>query len=83
MKTTVEIDDGLLMQAKQYAAEMRAPLRALIEAGLRQQLQQGQRPVQKTSPRHPIRWVVVPGGLPAGAAVKDREGLYAWLNTPA
>ena len=68
---TVEIDDGLLVQAKQYAAETRAPLRALIEAGLRQQLQQGQHPVQKTSPRHPIRWVVVPGGLPAGAAVKD------------
>jgi hypothetical protein len=79
MKTTVEIDDGLLLQAKQHAAETHAPLRELIEAGLRQQLQQRQPTVPKTRLRRRIRWVVVPGGTPA-EATSDREAMYAWLN---
>jgi hypothetical protein len=33
MKTTVEIEDALLIKAKQRAAGLRQPLRALIEQG--------------------------------------------------
>ena len=35
MKTTVEIPDALLRQAKRPAAQERATLRALVEEGLR------------------------------------------------
>ncbi len=38
MKTTVEITDDLLRRAKQVAAEEGSTLRALVEAGLRDQL---------------------------------------------
>lgn len=38
MKTTVEIDDPLFIAAKKRAAELRVPMRVLIERGLRQQL---------------------------------------------
>jgi hypothetical protein len=38
MKTTVEIADDLFEAAKKRAAELREPLRALIERGLRAEL---------------------------------------------
>jgi Arc/MetJ family transcription regulator len=38
MKTTVEISDPLLAEAKRVAATRRTTVRALIEAGLRQVL---------------------------------------------
>jgi hypothetical protein len=34
MKTTVEISDELLQQAKEYAARKRIPMREVIELGL-------------------------------------------------
>lgn len=36
MKTTIEISDALLMQARQVAVQRGATLRSLIEQGLRQ-----------------------------------------------
>jgi hypothetical protein len=36
MKTTIEISDALLMQARQLAVQRGASLRSLIEQGLRQ-----------------------------------------------
>jgi phage terminase large subunit-like protein len=39
MKTTVELPDALLIEAKQKAAELRRPLKSLIEEGLRNELQ--------------------------------------------
>jgi hypothetical protein len=38
MKTTIEIDDELLVEAKKAAAEQRVPLRRLVENGLTDQL---------------------------------------------
>lgn len=38
MKTTIEISDALLIQARQIAAQRGATLRSLIEQGLRQVL---------------------------------------------
>jgi hypothetical protein len=38
VKTTIEIEDGLLVEAKKAAAERRVPLRRLVEEGLTGQL---------------------------------------------
>lgn len=40
MKTTVEISDALLREARLHAAEEKVTLRALVERGLRQVLSQ-------------------------------------------
>jgi len=38
MKTTIEIPDELFVEAKKHAAELRVPLRQLVEEGLRARL---------------------------------------------
>jgi hypothetical protein len=79
MKTTVDLPDDLFIAAKQRAAELRQPLRALIERGLRAELGRstvaagGAKPVA-------IRWVTVPGGLPAGVDLSDRSAMHDWLQ---
>lgn len=72
MKTTVDIEDALLIKAKQRAAGLRQPLRALIEQGLRSQLQHE---APGKSGRRAIRWVVAKGGLPPRADLADRTAM--------
>ncbi len=43
MKTTIDLGDALLLEAKQLAAEENITLRALVEAGLREVLAQRRR----------------------------------------
>ena len=76
MKTTIELPDELLIQAKKLAAELRQPLRALVADGLRLRLQQpkGRRKHKK------LRLVTVAGGLPPGLDPKDRANIYEWLK---
>jgi len=77
MKTTIELPDDLLAEAKARAAELRRPLRALIESGLRAELRtlaEGRPPGDRD-----IDWVVVAGGLPEGLDVADREALGEWM----
>jgi hypothetical protein len=50
MKTTIEISDGLLEQAKAVAARERTTLRALVEAGLRQVVE-----ARRRGPRFQLR----------------------------
>jgi hypothetical protein len=77
MKTTVELPDDLLIEAKKHAAEHRTTIRALIENGLRQALGG---PVPSSRPRRSaIRWVTVPGGLPKGMDVADRAKMMQRL----
>ena len=78
MKTTVELADDLLVAAKQRAAELRRPLRSLLEAGLRAELAATRR--RKRSRPRRIRWVTVQGGLPPGCDVADREQMHEWLR---
>lgn len=76
MKTTVELPDELLIQAKQRAAEQRRPLRALVEEGLRLVLQSRSSKPQKKQ----VRLITVKGGLPPGLDLSNREAMYEWLD---
>ena len=75
MKATVELPDDLFVAAKKRAAELRRPLRALIERGLRSELLRGAAPAAVK-----IRWITVDGGLPAGVDVASREQMHEWLR---
>ena len=77
MKTTVEIQDDLLIEAKKHAAEHRTTIRALIESGLRHAL--GGKAQSAKAKRAAIRWVTVPGGLPKGMDVEDRAKMIQRL----
>jgi hypothetical protein len=77
VKTTVEISDDLLIEAKKHAAEHRTTIRALIERGLRRELG-GEAPPTKAK-RPAIRWVTVQGGLPKGMDVSDRAKMLQRL----
>ena len=78
MKTTVELPDDLLIEAKKRAAELRKPLKALIEAGLRAQLEATE--PRRTREARRIEWVTVDGGLPPGLDPVDREALGEWIR---
>ena len=73
MKTTVEIEDTLLAEAKKQAVDEHKPLRALIEDGLRWRLL-----AQPPAHRRRIRWIVAEGGAPK--EVRDRVAMYDWLR---
>jgi len=78
MKTTIDLPDDLLIQAKIHAARQRKTLKEIIVAGLHRELRdetQGEAPK-----RGPIRWVTVPGGIPRGTDVSDRETLHHLLH---
>jgi hypothetical protein len=77
MKTTIELPDRLLIEAKKRAAEQRRPLRALFVEALREHLDRGkgaERPPRK------IRWVTVSGGLPPGLDLSDRARTQEWIR---
>ena len=78
MKTTVDLPDDLFIAAKKRAAELRQPLRALIERGLRAEL--GRAAGRRQAKPRTIRWVTVAGGLPPGVDVADRAAMHDWLR---
>jgi len=83
MKTTFDIPEDLLVEAKKRAAELRRPLRALVTDGLRAQLASGggrKPPAAKRRARRRIRWVTVKGPLAPGLDVASREKMYDWLR---
>lgn len=79
MRTTVDIQDDLLVAAKKVAAEMHRPLRQLIEAGLRDQLRLREKDQQKVRPKRAIKWVSANGGLPE-VDISNREAMHEWLR---
>ena len=78
MKTTVDLPDDLLIEAKKRAAETRRPLRAILIDGLRAQLARKAAPRRARTRR--LRWVTVRGGLPPGLDVADRSRMHEWLR---
>lgn len=76
MKTTLELPDELLIEAKKRAAEQRRPLRALVEEGLRMALRKPEvRPRKKQ-----VRIITVKGGLPPDLDLSNREAMSEWLE---
>ena len=78
MKTTVELPDELLIEAKKRAAEERRPLRKLLADGLRAELRKA-RPKARAGKKRRVRWVTVEGGLPP-VDVTDRAQMHGWLR---
>jgi hypothetical protein len=76
MKTTLELPDELLIEAKKAAAEQRRPLRELIEEGLRIVLQAPAKKVQAKK----VRLITVKGGLPRDLDLSSREKMYDWIE---
>ncbi len=69
MKTTVELPDGLLREAKRVALRERTTVRALIERGLRTVLSH-----RRPSERFVLRRASFQGdGLVAGTSLRDWE----------
>ncbi len=77
MKTTIDLPDDLLIEAKKRAAERRTTLRELVTRGLRHEL--GSRPAEDPDAAE-IRWVIVEGGLPPGVDPADRASLHDWID---
>ena len=74
MKTTVEIDDTLLLAAKRAALDRGTTLRALMEAGLRNELAAPRRR------RRPLKIITAPGGLPPGMDITSRRKMWEWID---
>ena len=79
MRTTIDLPDELLIEAKKQAAESRTTLRALFESGLRRELSERKSPMEKP-PRPTIRWVTSPGGVPPGMDVSNRAAMHGMLR---
>jgi hypothetical protein len=77
MKTTIDLPDELLIQAKKRAAESRTTLREIFERGLRRELGGG---AGKEHRDRRIRWVTAPGGLPEGLDIRDRTRMHEWIR---
>ncbi|HEV3279031.1 MAG TPA: hypothetical protein VG860_19725 [Terriglobia bacterium] len=78
MKTTVELPEELLLEAKRKALETRTTLREILERALRRELRQS---ASRPTPRRPrIRWITSSGGLPPGLDVSDRSKMWEWIR---
>jgi len=78
MKTTIELPDDLLLEAKRKALETRTTLRNVVESALRKELAPAvRRPGRR---RVHIKWVTAPGGLPPGLDVSDRRKMWDWIE---
>jgi hypothetical protein len=76
MKTTIELPDELLIEAKQAAAKQRRPLKALLEEGLRMVLSKTDRKPR----RRQVTLVTSKGGLPPDLDLSSREAMYEWFD---
>jgi len=79
-KTTLELTDSLLIKAKKMAAELRRPLRSIVEAALRSYLRDLSPSRNRKTKLKQIRWKTVEGGAPEGLDVSNREKMHEWLR---
>lgn len=75
MRTTVNLADDLLREAKQVAARSGRTLGALIEDALRESLLRTEEPG-----REPVRLLTVAGGLRPGVDLSDNAALLDLLD---
>jgi Arc/MetJ family transcription regulator len=72
MRTTIDLNDALLRQAKQRAAREGTTLRELVEAALRRYLARGASPREA----YALTWRVESGRLLPGVRIEDRDALF-------
>jgi len=75
VRTTIDLNDELLRQAKRRAADEGVPLPEIIERALRAQL--GGTPHRK---RYRLRWKTVKGALQPGVCLDDRDALFDLMD---
>jgi len=75
MRTTIDISDELLRQAKRRAADEGAPLRRVVESALRAYL--GGRP---KNAKYRLRWRSERGQIQAGVCLEDRDALFDLMD---
>lgn len=76
MRTTLDIEDGLLQRARRKAAQEGRTLTAVIEEALHALLRRPARPKRAFR----LRWVTRRGTRPPAVDVADREALYERLD---
>jgi hypothetical protein len=75
VRTTVEISDELLRQAKRRAADEGAPLRAVIESALRCFLKRGAH-----EGGYQLQWRTERGKILPGVRLDDRDALLDLMD---
>ena len=58
------------------ALQYGVPLKALVEQGLKMLLKRSRCPHRKST----LRWITVPGGLPANLDISSRDNMHEWLR---
>lgn len=75
LRTTFDIPDELLRQAKRRAADEGAPLKRIAEEALRQFLRG---PASRS--RYKLRWRTQSGRILPGVRLEDREALFDLMD---
>lgn len=78
MRTTVRLDDELMLRAKSYAAERGATLTQVLESALREKLARGQ--VNPQARERRALPTFSGGGLQAGVDLHDTAALLDLMN---
>jgi hypothetical protein len=77
MRTTIRLDDDLLVEVKQIAARSDKTLTSVVEDALREMLARQ----QKTKDRSPVRLTTVSGGgLQPGVDLDDSAALLSLME---
>jgi Arc/MetJ family transcription regulator len=71
MRTTLDLNDELLQQAKQQAARERTTLRAIVERALRSHLSK-----RGSDRAYRLKWRPEEGRLQPGVRLDDRDALF-------
>ena len=76
MRTTLNLDDGLMRSIKRRAAESGRTLTSLVEEAIRALLDRE----TGSAPDYRLHWVVVEGGARPGIDLSDRETLMDLMD---
>ena len=80
MRTTLSIDDSLMREVKQRAAESGRTATEMVATALRDLLR---RERQAEQAHYRLRWKVVRGGAQPGVDISDRDSLYDRMDERA
>lgn len=72
MRTTIDIDDALLSEAKKLAIEQNTSLKKVVESALRESLKRRSR----KGGAFRLKWRTCKGRLLPGVDIADRDSLY-------